>query len=233
MNRPIAVLILLAVQLPVLGQSKSLSRGPHRMEITLERIEGSVWRAVDPGLVLSTDDRVRFRFRTNFDGYLYVMNYGTSGNYTLLFPREETGRQNNLRAGREYLVPATEAWFRIAGPPGYDIVYWLVSPVVLGGQEGKGPAYVPLPPPPKQKQPPENLIPRCDDTIFQARGTCIDSSAGPRKLSGKDALPENLAGVRGATSRELIIMRQQNQALLSSPVPLSGPVIYEFRLAHK
>jgi len=233
MNRPIAVLILLAAQLPALGQSKSLSRGPHRMEITLERIEGSVWRAVDPGLVLGADDRVRFRFRTNFDGYLYVMNYGTSGNYTLLFPREETGRQNNLRAGREYLVPATEAWFRIAGPPGYDIVYWLVSPVLLGGQEGKGPAYIPLPPPPKQKQPPENLIPRCDDAIFRARGACIDSSAGPRKLSGKDPLPENLAGVRGATSRELIIMRQQNQSLLSSPVPLSGPVIYEFRLAHK
>ena len=82
---------------------KTLARGAHRIEITLERQEGEAWRAVDPGLVLDSGDRVRFRFRANFDGYLYVMNEGTSGAYTLLFPREETGRENNIRAGKEYL----------------------------------------------------------------------------------------------------------------------------------
>jgi hypothetical protein len=28
-------------------------------------------------------------------------------------------------------------------------------------------------------------------------------------------------------------MRQQNTAVISSPVPLTGPVIYEFQLAHR
>jgi len=162
-----------------------------------------------------------------------VMNHGTSGNYTLLFPREETGRENNVKSGKEYLVPATEAWFRIGGPPGYDIVYWLVSPVVLQSPEARPPAYIPLPPPPKQKQPPQNLIPRCDDTILRARGLCVDSSAGPKRVQEQDALPENLASVPGAASRELIIMRKENQSLVSSPASLSGPVIYEFRLAHR
>jgi hypothetical protein len=230
MTRLAPVWLVVAAALPALPQAKSLARGPHRIELTLERREGSAWRAIDPGLVLETGDRVRFRFRANFDGYLYVMNQGTSGAYSLLFPREETGQQNNIRSGKEHQVPATEAWFRIAGPPGYDLVYWLVSPAPLGAQ---APAYRPLPPPPKTPPPPQNLLPRCDDAIFRARGLCVDSSAGPRNITGQQALPENLAGVKGAAPRELIIMRRENSAVLSSPTPLTGPVIYEFRLAHK
>jgi hypothetical protein len=209
---------------------RQLTKGAHRIEITLERQEGEAWRAVDPGLVLESGDRVRFRFRANFDGYLYVMNQGTSGAYTVLFPREETGRENQIKSGQEYLVPATEAWFKVAGPPGFDIVYWLASPVAL---PGKAPAYKPLPPPPTTPPPPGNLLPRCDDAIFRARGLCVDSTAGPKQVPGKQALPENLAGVPGAASRELIIMRKENQSVVSSPAPLSGPIVYEFRLAHK
>ena len=48
-----------------------MKQGAYRMEITLERLDGDAWRAVDPGLVLAQGDRVRFRYRTNFDGYLY------------------------------------------------------------------------------------------------------------------------------------------------------------------
>lgn len=214
----------------------STSDGPgagsaHRVEITLERMAGSGWRAVPPGLVLEQGDRVRFRFRSNFDGYLYVMNRGTSGSYTLLFPRNETGRENNITAGREIMIPATEAYFRVAGPPGHDVVYWVMSPVVMG--EAARPNYVPLPPPPKSPPPPANLLPRCDDAMLRARGECIDSSAGPRQPDASEPLPDNLAGLPGVRSRELVIMRRQNQTVLSSPSPMDGPVIYEFRLAHR
>jgi hypothetical protein len=184
-----------------------------------------------PGFVFDQDDRVRFRFKASFDGYLYVMNQGTSGSYTMLFPREETGRQNNIRAGVECLIPATQAWFRISGPAGHDIVYWMMSPVAMG--ESRPPAYVPLPPPPKVAPPPANLIPRCDDAIFRARGQCIDSSAGPRQIDPAKPLPENMQGLPGVRSRELIIMKRQNQSVLSSAKPIDGPVIYEFRLAHR
>ena len=194
-----------------------------RMEITLERQQGSQWKAVDPGFVFDKGDRVRFRFRANFDGYLYVMDYGTSGAYSLLFPREETGRENRIESGKEYQVPATQAWFRIDGPPGHDIVYWLVSPLAL-------PSGAELP---KTKPPPKTLLPRCDDSIFRARGLCIDSSAGLCGIPETEALPENLKGVPRAKSRELVIMRKEDSSLVSSPVPLTGPVVYQFRLAHK
>jgi len=194
-----------------------------RMEITLERQQGSQWKAVDPGFVFDKGDRVRFRFRANFDGYLYVMDYGTSGSYSLLFPREETGRENRIESGKEYQVPATQAWFRIDGPPGHDIVYWLVSPMALANSTGL----------PRTKQPPKTLLPRCDDSIFRARGLCIDSSAGLRGIPETEALPENLKGVPRARSRELVIMRKEDSSLVSSPVPLTGPVVYQFRLAHR
>ena len=63
-----------------------MTQGAHRMEMMLERLDGDTWRAIDPGLVLAQGDRVRFKFRTNFDGYLYVMNQSTSGKYEQLFP---------------------------------------------------------------------------------------------------------------------------------------------------
>jgi len=33
--------------------------------------------------------------------------------------------------------------------------------------------------------------------------------------------------------RDLLFMRQKNTAVISSPVPLEGPVVYEYRLAHR
>src|SRR5262245_38996337 len=98
------------------AQTRTMSECSHRMALMLERLDGDVWRSIDPGLVLNQGDRVRFKFRTNFDGFLYVMNQSTSGKYEQLFPRADTGDDNKVGASREYLVPSTSAAFRIAGP---------------------------------------------------------------------------------------------------------------------
>jgi hypothetical protein len=232
--RALACLLALAgLALPLAAQSSKSQQGPYRMELTLERREAGAWKIVDPGLVFEQNDRVRFRFRTNFDGYLYVMNQSTSGTYTMLFPGEETGRENQIHAGKEYMVPATQTLFRIAGPAGHEIVYWMVTPAELRTEEDK-PKYVPLPPPPpKEKQLPSNMTPRCDDALFRARGDCIDTSAGLKNVTSRELLPDNLAQVPGGNSGDLMFMRKQNTAVVSSPVPLKGPVIYEFHLAHK
>ena len=223
------LLIILFVSCSLAAQDLPKDSKPQRMEITLERQEDDLWKAVDPGLVFETGDRVRFLFKANFDGFLYVMDYGTSGSYSLLFPRDETGRENKITAGTEYRVPATQAWFRIAGPPGHDIVYWMVTPLALA--DGKA-AFSP-PAMPRTKQPPKTLLPRCDDAIFRARGECIDSGAGLRGFIDLEELPDNLKKVQRVNSRELVIMRREESSMISSPVPLAGPVIYQFRLAHK
>ena len=200
----------------------------HRMEVMLDRLDGDAWRAIDPGLVLERSDRVRFRFRTNFDGYLYVLNQSTSGRYERLFPREETGQDNRVQAGNEYQVPATSSVFRITGPAGHEIVYWLVSPAPLGEGRSWHPS-----PPSMSEQPRPALVPRCDDTILRARGDCIDNGAGLKLVPRDGPIPENLARAASQTPGGLLLLRQKDTSVVSSPVPLAGPVVYEFRLAHR
>lgn len=206
----------------------AMADDPNRIQLSLERNDKGVWQGVPANLVFAQNDRIRFRFSTNFDGYLYVMNQSTSGNYELLFPRQDTGEMNRIEAGKQYIVPATQGWFKVTGPPGYDVIYWVVSPIELGGETGYR-----LPPPPKAGSPGVTLHPRCDDTIFKARGDCVDNSAGPKQVKEGEKLPDNLTGIPGAASRELIFIQDKDRFIVSSPVPLKGPVIYEFRLAHR
>jgi Domain of unknown function (DUF4384) len=222
---PIAGILALSAAYP---QTRKMAQGPHRMEITLERYELGTWHAIDPSLVLAEGDRLRFRYRTNFDGYLYVTNQTSSGNYEQLFPLQETGQDNRITSGKEYQVPATSADFKVAGPPGYEVVYFLVTPSKLSGAP---PRVEPVPP--DFKTTPPVLTPRCDDTIWRSRGDCIDHSAGPNLVPRGAELPQNLAQAADEGRRDLLFMRQNDKAVISSPVPLTGPVIYEFRLAHK
>ncbi len=204
-------------------QSRTMTEGAHRMELVLERLDRDTWRPIDPGLVLAQGERVRFKFRTNFDGYLYVMNQSSSGIYEQLFPRDETGHDNRISASREYQVPATSAAFRIAGPAGYETVYWMVTSARLTDPAPRFQL------PPAAKTPPPVLIPRCDDTILKSRGDCVDPAAGP-KLVPRGEL--TISGI-GLEQRDLLFLRQKNTAVISSAEPLTGPVIYEYRLAHK
>ena len=179
------------------------------MEIKLERLEKGAWRVIDPALVLEKDDKIRFRFKANFSGYLYVTNQSTSQTNSVLFPRTDTGSNNRVTANREYIVPATKGAFRVDGPAGYDVVAWMVSPVELGRPQR----------PPAPSTPLANMTPRCDDTLFRARGACLDSSAGPQASKRKD--------------KDVVIIREKDSSVISSTAPLTAPVVYEFHLAHR
>lgn len=232
-------LALLAAGLVSVGLAAAQSEAgdasaPRRMLIHVELRSDGEWKTIDPATIFEQNAQVRFRLKTNFAGYLYVMNQGTSGDYNMLFPRQDTGLANRIEPGREYLVPATDGAFKITGPPGQDIVYWMVTPVELARPARTGPpGYVPLPPPPPPGTKLNTLIPRCDDSVFRARGECIDSSAGPRRVQDAASLPSNLKDVPNLRSRELVFIREKEGAVVSSPAGLKGPVVYEFRLAHK
>ena len=201
---------------------------PQRVRVTVEREEGSGWKAMNPATVFAPNERLRFRLTTNFSGFLYVMNHGTANTYELLFPRTDTGSDNRIEAGKEYVVPATQGWFRIGGPAGQDLMYWLISPVAMPHGYQQLP-----PPPPHDPNLPSSMHPRCDDQVFKARGECIDNSAGVRPVAPGEKLPSNLSGVAGPTPRELLFLEEKGGTVLSSKQPLTGPVIYELRLAHR
>jgi serine/threonine protein kinase len=82
---------------------------------------------VDPSGEFHTGDRIRFAFEPNVDGYLYVAQQGTSGNWTVLFPNEEiNGGLNAVKRFREYEVPQ-DNWFRFDGPTGTEHLFVFLS----------------------------------------------------------------------------------------------------------
>jgi hypothetical protein len=193
-----------------------------RIRLSVERQEASAWKPVDSALVFAQGDKLRFRVSSTFAGYLYVMNHGTSGGYEILFPRADTGSDNSIEAGKDYIVPAAQGWFKVTGPAGHDIVYWVISPVKLGNEVR------PLP----HEDLPLSFRPRCDDTIFKSRGDCVDTSAGVKPVTEGETLPKNINGV-APTPRELLFIQEKGATVVSSPAPLTGPVVYELRLAHR
>jgi len=143
-------------------------------------------------------------------------------------PSSVVPQDNRIAASTDYRVPSTSSVFKIAGPAGFETVYWLVTPAAVNEPKPRMPAM-----PSTSPSKPITLTPRCDDAVLKARGDCIDNSAGLKLVPRGVELPQALAQAAGETRRDLLFMRQQDKAVISSPDPLTGPVIYEFRLAHK
>jgi len=81
----------------------------------------------DPSKVFHSGDRVRFAFESNLDGYLYVVQAGSSGRWTVLFPNPDAnGGRNAIVRSDAYLVP-DNGWFAFDDTPGTEEVFVVVS----------------------------------------------------------------------------------------------------------
>jgi hypothetical protein len=66
--------------------------------------------------------RVRLEVTTDSPCYLYILDLGTSGNTTMLFP-SECQEDNFLRPNQVYHFPGQDSdEFQIQGPPGKEVV---------------------------------------------------------------------------------------------------------------
>ena len=203
-----------------------------RMQITVERqIKENEIEATSPQHVFHAGDLIRFRFTPSFDGFLYVMDQSTSGKYLLLYPAKDALDANGVGRDKDYLIPASKGeWFRVDDPPGYETVYFVISPVKLQ-EAAAGPQPLPAEPPPPDA--PAELLPRCDDAVFRTRGECIDVMAGPRAVGKDDPVPAQLPPISGASSRDITIINKSTTSVVAPGSGEGGPLIYEFRLAHK
>jgi hypothetical protein len=68
---------------------------------------------------------------------------------------------------------------------------------------------------------------------LKARGDCVDHDAGAKLAPRTAELPSNLAGQVKLAPRDLVFMQQKDTAVIASGAPLTGPMIYQFRVAHK
>ena len=72
-------------------------------------------------------DKVRFAFESNVDGYLYVVQQGSSGQWSVLFPNPAiNGGRNSIRRGEQYHVPSDD-WFEFDNNPGVEQIFVFLS----------------------------------------------------------------------------------------------------------
>jgi Domain of unknown function (DUF4384) len=196
------------------------------LEISLERKlpDGKI-QTMASDHVFDTGDVVHFRVQSEFDGYLYVMDQGTSGRFATVFPTAEAGADNRVRKGQSFSIPAMEgSWYEIGGPPGFDVLYFLLSPEPLS---------TPLAGSFAMPGPVSSLVPRCNDAVFRARGECTDVTAGPAALPKDAPLPAPLVPLAGMASRDITIVQKKDGVTVAAKGSTSAPVIYTFRMAHK
>ena len=83
---------------------------------------------VDPATaVFKAGDRVRLAFESNIDGYLYVVQEGSSGRWAVMFPHPDSnGGRNTIRRGAEYMVPP-DGWFQFDENVGTELLFVVLS----------------------------------------------------------------------------------------------------------
>lgn len=224
-------LVLTAACISPLAAQSADSSG--LVSIRLEQLQGDITRTVPQNTVFHSGDILRFRLNSHLAGYLYVVDKGTSGETTTLFPAPGAGDGNNrIEPNQSYLVPATgDGWFAVAGPAGFDILYFLVSatPITLPhsiAPSGKNSPQSPQPLPP-------GLLPRCDDAVFKARGDCLDDSAGVAPLAPGASVPRELIPLARTASRDIILTDDADGTSVQPAAAAKLPLIYTFRLAHR
>lgn len=234
-------ILLLICSAAALGQTQAkLNR---RYDLILEKKDGNTVRTMDPAHIFDEGDLIRFRLRPGVNGYLYVLNHGSSGKYEQLFPRPGESESREVRTGRDYLIPDSESgWFRVQGPPGYETVYFLISPLDLGKTffphtSSEEPPQQTAPKQDAHTETPdekafESATPRCDDDLFRTRGVCLDTKAGLKPVEPGEPLPSSLPPV-AVGSRDLVIVKESSDTAVSSTEPFDTPVVYHFKIAHK
>lgn len=206
-------------------QTAAAKSAPDLVEITLERQKKDKVESMATGHVFEKGDVIRLRLNSHYQGFLYVMDQGTSGKFATVFPAADTGSDNRVMPDKVYLVPAdNQGWFEIEGPAGFDVLYFLLSPTPLAT-----PAAASFVAP----GPASSLKPRCNDRIFRARGECTDDSAGPAAVPAGAVLPAPLAPIAGEASRDIVFTKKKGEATVSVAGPAAAPMLYTFRLAHQ
>jgi hypothetical protein len=90
-------------------------------------IDGAGGREMDPAKVFHNGDIFRLKLQANTDGYLYVLNQGTSGNWNFLFPSAEVENNNNkIELGKLREIPSGQN-LEFDTAPGIDKLFVVLS----------------------------------------------------------------------------------------------------------
>lgn len=104
-----------------------------RVEMEIAR-GGQPFRAVPLSTPVCTLDSVALTIMPSAGGYLNILNQGTSGRWSQIFPSDPDGRPD-FSPGRPARVPAATGWgFEISGDPGQELLLLFFSPGPISGE---------------------------------------------------------------------------------------------------
>lgn len=97
------------------------------VKTALELTRSGQTSSVDPGYEFKSGDRVKLRYTTNADGYVYWLAKMSSGKYSVLFPNNQAGMNNLIKKNEEHTVPAKGS-FRFDDTAGTENLLMVFSP---------------------------------------------------------------------------------------------------------
>ncbi len=152
----------------------------------LLRGANDVYSEVTPGTIFHSGDHIRLSFLANQAGYFYVIQQGSTGTWSPIFPPPNSDADaNKVSAGQLQTVPSGTKAFVFDQNPGDEKLY-----VILG----RAP------------------IPDIDRAIQNLKGRQPASSLEPQSGNGPMVEAENRipdAFVQGIASRDLVLVDEQ------------------------
>jgi len=149
---------------PKLVATNGYGAQPHLVSLTnvrlglrytlLQKDSSGQYVEVLPSTVFHSGDHVKISIMTNHSGYLYLIQQGSSGNWSPIFPGPDAAKGSNyIEPGRVYEIPNNGA-FELNRQPGKEHLFILLSvnptndldAVIFGLQKNKSePAPAPAP----------------------------------------------------------------------------------------
>jgi hypothetical protein len=81
---------------------------------------------VSPHKRFRSGQRLKFGVESNANGWLYIVQRGTSGQYRLLYPHPAAGRHQKIQRDREQLIPGRD-WFRFDNEVGTEEIHFIFA----------------------------------------------------------------------------------------------------------
>lgn len=81
---------------------------------------------VSPTKRFRSGQRLKFGVESNTNGWLYIVQRGTSGQYRLLYPHPAVGKHQKIQHNREILIPGRD-WFRFDSEVGTEEIHFIFS----------------------------------------------------------------------------------------------------------
>ena len=199
--------------------ARSVSTSPEdrpHLSLVVERLEDGKWRPLNPQTVLDHGNAIRFQLLTSFSGYLYAYYRGSDGEAEWIYPSPGKETDNRIEAGGSYLIPSASASYIVSGKPGFDTVYWMVSPKSLSGTNDRRPS------PPPEGPVKRTIVPMCRADL---PGGCFDDRAG--------AVTVPSAPIAGTLKPREIHLATTGDTTRIEALDGPGLFVYEFLVAHR